>query len=131
MRTRPPGSAASTPAKKEYNQALAKAQTLAAAGDFSGYKALGYTDAGDQEPQDCIRQGTARLCERNAERKQLFLRRRQQKGGTGNKDVYAGMYDAGIRSEGDAYAWLLTAGYNTTQAGKLADYYARVDEEQG
>lgn len=29
----------------EYNQALAKAQTLAAAGDFSGYKALGYTDA--------------------------------------------------------------------------------------
>ena len=29
----------------EYNQALAKAQTLASAGDFSGYKALGYTDA--------------------------------------------------------------------------------------
>ena len=28
----------------EYNQALAKAETLAAAGDFSGYKALGYTD---------------------------------------------------------------------------------------
>lgn len=31
--------------ESEYNQALAKAQTLAAAGDFSGYKALGYTDA--------------------------------------------------------------------------------------
>lgn len=31
--------------EKEYNQALTKAQTLAAAGDFSGYKALGYTDA--------------------------------------------------------------------------------------
>lgn len=29
----------------EYNQALQKAQTLAAAGDFSGYKAMGYTDA--------------------------------------------------------------------------------------
>ena len=28
-----------------YNKALQKAQTLAAAGDFSGYKALGYTDA--------------------------------------------------------------------------------------
>lgn len=27
-----------------YNRALAKAQTLAAGGDFSGYKALGYTD---------------------------------------------------------------------------------------
>lgn len=31
--------------EREYEQALAKAQTLAAAGDFSGYKALGYTDA--------------------------------------------------------------------------------------
>lgn len=31
--------------EKEYEQALQKAQTLAAAGDFSGYKALGYTDA--------------------------------------------------------------------------------------
>lgn len=28
----------------EYNRALEKAQTLAAGGDFSGYKALGYTD---------------------------------------------------------------------------------------
>lgn len=28
-----------------YNKALQKAQTLAAAGDFSGYKALGYSDA--------------------------------------------------------------------------------------
>lgn len=28
----------------EYNRAMAKAQTLAAGGDFSGYKALGYTD---------------------------------------------------------------------------------------
>ena len=28
----------------EYNKALAKAQTLASAGDFSGYKDLGYTD---------------------------------------------------------------------------------------
>lgn len=28
----------------EYNRALAKAQTLTAGGDFSGYKALGYTD---------------------------------------------------------------------------------------
>lgn len=29
----------------EYNQALAKAQMLASIGDFSGYKALGYSDA--------------------------------------------------------------------------------------
>ena len=30
--------------EEEYNRALEKAQTLAAAGDFSGFKALGYTD---------------------------------------------------------------------------------------
>ena len=29
----------------DYNRALAKAQTLAASGDFSGYRALGYTEA--------------------------------------------------------------------------------------
>lgn len=64
--------------EKEYNQALAKAQTLAAAGDFSRVQGPGLYGCGDQEPQDCIRQGTARLCEQNAERKQLFLQRRQQ-----------------------------------------------------
>ena len=41
------------------------------------------------------------------------------------------MYKAGIRSEGDAYAWLLSAGYNTTQAGKLAGYYADWMKNQG
>jgi hypothetical protein len=58
----------------EYNRALAKAQTLAAGGDFSGYKALGYTD---QE--------------------------------------IAGLKGA----------------YNTTQAGKLAGYYADWMKNQG
>ncbi len=31
--------------ERDYEQAMAKAQILAAGGDFSGYKALGYTDA--------------------------------------------------------------------------------------
>lgn len=31
--------------ERDYERALQKAQTMAAAGDFSGYKALGYTDA--------------------------------------------------------------------------------------
>lgn len=65
-----------------YNRALAKAQTLAAGGDFSGYKALGYTD----------------------------------------QEI------AGLKS---AYAWLLSAEYNTTQAGKLAGYYADWMKNQG
>ena len=52
-------------------------------------------------------------------------------GSSASEDVYAGMYKAGIRSEGDAYAWLLSAGYNTTQAGKLAGYYADWMKNQG
>ena len=116
--------------EKEYNQALAKAQTLAAAGDFSGYKALGYTDAeiknlktAYDKAQHASVSGTRKGSSSSSGG--------GNKGGTGNKDVYAGMYDAGIRSEGDAYAWLLTAGYNTTQAGKLADYYAEWMKNKG
>ena len=41
------------------------------------------------------------------------------------------MYQAGVRSEGDAYAWLLASGYNTTQAGKLAGYFADWMENGG
>ena len=44
-------------------------------------------------------------------------------GGSGS--VYQSMYDAGIRKEGDAYAWLLASGYNTTQAGNLAEYFTQ------
>lgn len=108
----------------EYNRALAKAQTLAAGGDFSGYKALGYTDAEIKNLKTAYDK---------AQRASVSGTRKgsSSSSGGGNKDVYAGMYDAGIRSEGDAYAWLLTAGYNTTQAGKLADYYAEWMKNKG
>lgn len=105
----------------EYNRALAKAQTLAAGGDFSGYKALGYTD-----------QEIAGL--KSAYNKaQASVRSDGNKRGdsSASEDVYAEMYKAGIRSEGDAYAWLLSAEYNTTQAGKLAGYYADWMKNQG
>lgn len=97
----------------EYNRALAKAQTLAAGGDFSGYKALGYTD-----------QEIAGL-------KSAYNKAQASVRSGGSEDVYAEMYKAGIRSEGDAYAWLLSTGYNTTQAGKLAGYYADWMKNQG
>lgn len=105
----------------EYNRALAKAQTLAAGGDFSGYKALGYTDqeiaglkSAYNKAQESARSGGSK-----------------SGGPSASGDVYAGMYKAGIRSEGDAYAWLLSTGYNTTQAGKLAGYYADWMKNQG
>lgn len=100
----------------EYNRALAKAQTLAAGGDFSGYKALGYTDqeiAGLKSAYNKAQAGSKRG------------------DSSASEDVYAVMYKAGIRSEGDAYAWLLSTGYNTTQAGKLAGYYADWMKNQG
>ena len=37
--------------------------------------------------------------------------------------LYQKMYDAGIRTEGDAYLYLATNGYNTTQSGKFAGYF--------
>lgn len=42
---------------------------------------------------------------------------------TDDQSVYSKMQQAGITSEGEAYAWLIANGYNTTQAGKLAGYY--------
>lgn len=117
--------------EKEYNQALAKAQTLAAAGDFSGYKALGYTDAEIKNLKTAYDKAQRASVSGTRKGSSSSSGSGGNKGGTGNKDIYAGMYDAGIRSEGDAYAWLLTAGYNTTQAGKLADYYAEWMKNKG
>ena len=94
----------------EYNRALAKAQTLAAGGDFSGYKALGYTD-----------QEIAGL--KSAYNKAQASARSSKSGGTGGKggDVYSQMYNAGVRSYDDAYAWLRAAGYGTTDANRYAN----------
>ena len=94
----------------EYNRALAKAQTLAAGGDFSGYKALGYTD-----------QEIAGL--KSAYNKAQASARSGKSGGTGGKggDVYSQMYNAGVRSYDDAYAWLRAAGYGTTDANRYAN----------
>lgn len=111
----------------EYNRALAKAQTLAAGGDFSGYKALGYTDQEIAGLKSAYNKAQA-----SARSGGGSSRGGSKSGGSSaSEDVYAGMYKAGIRSEGDAYAWLLSTGYNTTQAGKLAGYYADWMKNQG
>lgn len=120
----------------EYSRNLEKAQTLAAAGDFSGYLALGYS----QEEVDRLQQ--------TYDRAQAASRLSSGGGGAnsgrggnsggsggdsdgGNNDIYTRMYQAGIHSEGDAYAWLLASGYNTTQAGKLAGYFTDWMESGG
>ena len=115
----------------EYNRALAKAQTLAAGGDFSGYKALGYTDQEIAGLKSAYNKAQASVRSGGGSSKGGNSGGSKRGGSSASEDVYAGMYKAGIRSEGDAYAWLLSAGYNTTQAGKLAGYYADWMKNQG
>lgn len=115
----------------EYNRALAKAQTLAAGGDFSGYKALGYTDQEIAGLKSAYNKAQASARSGGGSSRGSSSGGSKSGGSSASEDVYAGMYKAGIRSEGDAYAWLLSAGYNTTQAGKLAGYYADWMKNQG
>lgn len=114
-----------------YNRALAKAQTLAAGGDFSGYKALGYTDQEIAGLKSAYNKAQASVRSGGGSSRGGSSGGSKRGGSSASEDVYAGMYKAGIRSEGDAYAWLLSAGYNTTQAGKLAGYYADWMKNQG
>lgn len=109
----------------EYSRAMERAQLLAAAGDFSGYRALGYSDAEIATLQNAYARETAA--------NQLASGGGSSGGrgaGGGSEDnaqnlgIYEQMYQNGVENEGDAYAWLLSSGYNTTQAGKLAEYYA-------
>lgn len=108
----------------EYARALERAQTLAAAGDFSGYRALGYTDDEIANLQSAYarEQAASRLSSSGG-------RSSGGSGGTdtqGGGDVYSSMYEAGVRSEADAYAWLLGQGYSSTEAGNLAEYFANM-----
>lgn len=43
--------------------------------------------------------------------------------------TYEGLYNAGIRTEGEAYAYLLAAGHSSTEAAKLAGYFGEWAED--
>lgn len=113
----------------EYNRALAKAQTLAAGGDFSGYKALGYTDQEIAGLKSAYNKAQASVRSGGSKRG----------GSSASEDVYAGMYKAGIRSEGDAQignrhgdSWIYIPGHgrftydeveNYVNSGKVIETY--------
>ena len=106
-----------------YAKDLDRAQTLAAAGDFSGYLALGYSDAEIKTMQDAYdREQAAR---RSSGSGSSGGSRGGSSGGgnsTGSSGgVYQQMYNAGIRSYDDAYEWLRAAGYGTTDANRYAN----------
>lgn len=113
----------------EYNRALAKAQTLAAGGDFSGYKALGYTDQEIAGLKSAYNKAQAPVRSGGSKRG----------GSSASEDVHAGMYKAGIRSEGDAQignrhgdSWIYIPGHgrftydeveNYVNSGKVIETY--------
>ena len=94
----------------EYNRALAKAQTLAASGDFSGYKALGYTDAEIANLRSAWERerAAARVSGRSSSRTsdnpstggmKLSVAKDYAKQGIFNDDVVAAFRDAGYSEE--------------------------------
>lgn len=118
--------------ENQYKQDLDKAKLLASIGDYSGYRALGYSD---QEINNLTNAYNAAqlLAQQSSARKSGGSGGSKSGGNSGaaDGDVYSRMYQAGVRNEGDAYAWLLANGYNTTQAGKLAGYFTSwVDANQ-
>lgn len=91
--------------------AMELASFYAQYGDFSKLKNMGVDTSYLSQMQ-------------NAELASLYSALSSGGGGSSGGSIYQDMYDAGIRTEGDAYAALLSAGYNTTQSGNLAEYYA-------
>lgn len=133
----------------DYNKQLAAAQVMASAGDFSGYASIwGLTEdqvkllVSDfaQQRATSEQQAAMELADYFAKwgdfskLKELgvntsymnFMRSSggSRGGGVGNSDIYQIMYESGIQDEASAYAWLVSQGYNTTQSGKFAGYYA-------
>ncbi len=95
----------------QYARALERAKMLAAAGDFSGYSALGYSDS------DIAMMQAAAQMQQSAGGGRV-----SGGGGTGN-DYYTALYDAGIKSEGQAYQWLVNSGMSSSNAKTYAKYY--------
>ena len=103
-------------------QALQKAQTLAAYGDFSGYKAIGYSDEQIANMKAAY----------DAEQALAAAKATKSTGGGSNttkKDkiqystINDSLYNAGIKSEAAAYAWLMDNGLSSSEATRYAQYY--------
>ena len=104
-----------------YDRQAAKAATLGASGDFSGYKALGYTD-------DEVRNMLKNYQEEKAAAAAKAASSSSKKSSkTGDSAVYNTMYKAGVRTEGDAYAWLIANDYSSGEAAKMAEYFTKWD----
>lgn len=107
--------------------AQAKAKLLAAAGDYSGYKALGYSDAEIKTMQDAAK-ATGGSGDGSASYKSVLTKAKGFDNGNDAKSYLERMVDGGYITEAEAaYIYLVELGY-TAQAlpghtGALADGY--------
>lgn len=100
----------------EYQRQLNNAKLLASVGDYSGFKALGWTDAQIAQAQAAAATPTY-----------------SGSGGGGGgyapqgyESVYQTMQSLGITDAAGAYAYLLSNGYTDTEATNLASYYQQI-----
>ena len=98
-----------------YERALQRAQLLAAAGDYSGFGALGYSDS-----DIATLQAYQQLLNQKSSGKSTGRSGSSNPASGSESGVYQSMYDGGIRSYDDAYEWLRSQGYNTTDANRYA-----------
>lgn len=115
----------------EYNQALAKAQTLAAAGDFSGYKALGYTDAEIANLKTAY--DKAQAAARSSGGSGGSSSRGGSTSGSGSSSDGSGIVDTmlGMGSDAKAYEYLIGKGYSNAKTEQLWTLYEAAKENGG
>jgi hypothetical protein len=117
----------------EYNQALQKAQTLAAAGDFSGYAALGYTDAEIANLKTAYDKAQAASVSSGS---------RSSSSGSGGSSggssgsgsgSTSGIVDTmvGMGSDTKAYEYLLGLGYSNAKTEQLWSLYEAARDDGG
>lgn len=115
----------------EYARALERAQTLAQAGDFSGYAALGYSESEIANLQNAYNRAmAAQAMSRSSGSSGRSSGSRGSSGSSGSSSkaqpsgsAYERMYQAGIRNQMDAYAWAIDNGYSSTEADNLSTYF--------
>lgn len=115
----------------EYNQALAKAQTLAAAGDFSGYKALGYSDGEIANLKSAY--DRAQAVSRASGSRSGGSSSSSKGSGSVNGTQSAGIVDTmlGFGNDTRAYEYLISLGYSNSKSDTLWEMYQAAKESGG
>lgn len=106
----------------EYDQALSKAQMLASIGDFSGYKALGYSDAEIANLTNAYNAAQL-LAQQSTRRSGGSSGSRGSSGGSTSQN--AGIVDTmlGFGNDNQAYEYLIGLGYSNSKTDTLWEMY--------